>query len=579
MNVGRPFWRGTWSLLKPYWASEEKRVAWGLLAAVVALTLAMVYVNVLFNGWYSAFYDALQEKDRAATYHQLARFFALAAVYIALAVYALYLNQMLQLRWRRWMTERYLRDWLADHTYYQLQLTGNGTDNPDQRIADDLRMLVDGTLGLGLGLLNAVVTLCSFVGILWRLSGPISLRLHGASVDVPGYMVWIALAYAALGTSLAHRLGRPLVGLNFDQQRYEADFRFGLVRFRENAEGVAFHRGERDELTRFEGRFRAVVQNTWRMMKRQKLLGLFTNGYDQAAVVFPFVIGLPRFFSGAIQLGGLVQISNAFGQVQTSLSWFVGAYPTFATWRATADRLLGFRSAMQHVRRETARRRGIAVVAGGEDRLVLDRVVLTLPDGEPLLGPVDAAVSRTESLLIRGPSGSGKSTLFRAIAGLWAFGSGTVRWPREFDPMFLPQRPYLPLGSLRQVVTYPGSEKPFDTEQVEDALQACALPHLVGRLDEKRAWALELSPGEQQRIAVARALLHRPAWLFLDEATSALDPDLERRLYSVLRARLADATLVSIGHRPALAEYHAHTLEVGSSDGRAARQPVRMRAT
>ena len=574
MNVGRRFWRDTWSLVKPYWASEERRVAWALLAAVVALTLAMVYLNVLFNGWYSAFYDALQEKDRARAYHQLARFFALAAVYIGLAVYALYLNQLLQLRWRRWTTGRYLREWLAERTYYQLQLTGSATDNPDQRVADDLRLLVDGTLGLGLGLLNAVVTLGSFVGILWRLSGPLSRRQHGAAIDVPGYMVWVALAYAALGTWLAHRLGRPLVGLNFDQQRYEADFRFGLVRFRENAEGVAFHRGERDELTRFDGRFRAILENTWRIMKRQKILGLFTNGYDQAAVVFPFVIGLPRFFSGAIELGGLVQISNAFGQVQTSLSWFVGAYTAFAAWRATADRLRGFRAAMEHARSQAVPLRGIAVVAGSEDRLVLDHVALALPDGEPLLGPVDAAVSRSESLLIRGPSGSGKSTLFRAIAGLWAFGTGTIRWPRDFEPMFLPQRPYLPLGTLRQVVTYPDSEKPFETQDIADALRTCALPHLVGRLDEERPWAFELSPGEQQRIAVARALLHRPAWLFLDEATSALDPDLERRLYSVLRARLPDATVVSIGHRRGLAEYHAHVLEIGSAAGDAARQGV-----
>jgi len=559
----RRFWRDTWSLVKPYWTSEEKLGAWALLAAVVGLTLAMVFMNVQFNGWYNRFYNSLQEKNAQQAYALLLRFCELAAVYIVMAVYAVYLNQLLQMRWRRWMTGSYLRDWLGDGAYYQMQLHGSAADNPDQRIAEDLRLLVDGTLGLSLGLLNAVVTLASFVGILWRISGPISLRYHGVGLDIPGYMVWVAIAYAATGTLLTQKLGRPLIGLNFEQQRREADFRFGLVRFRENAEGVALYRGEEDEIRGFTGRFGEVIANWWQIMKRQKILNFFTVGYNQAAVVFPFVIGLPRFFVGAIELGGLMQISNAFGQVQSSLSWFVGAYTNFAAWRATADRLAGFQATLRTVRPEAWRGKGIAIGVSEGERLDLAQVTLALPNGQPLNGPVDLTLRKGESLLIRGPSGAGKSTLLRAIAGIWPFGGGTLRWPRSFVRLFLPQRPYLPLGTLREVVSYPDRAERFAREELAEVLKACELEHLVTRLDEPRSWSLELSPGEQQRIAIARALLHRPAWLFLDEATSAVDEPLERRLYALLRERLPETTIVSVGHRSELARLHDRALDLG----------------
>ncbi|HZP94028.1 MAG TPA: ABC transporter ATP-binding protein/permease [Burkholderiales bacterium] len=561
--ASRPrFWRDTWSLIKPYWTSEERLTAWLLLAAVIGLTLAMVYMNVLFNEWYNLFYNALQEKNKDQAYHQILRFCVLAAIYIGMAVYAFYLNQMLQIRWRRWLTERYLQEWLGERTYYRLQLTGSPTDNPDQRISEDLRMFVDDTLSLSLGLLNAVVTLGSFVGILWSLSGPISIPVNATQIVVPGYMVWVALAYAIAGTWVTHALGKPLIGLNFNQQRFEADFRFALVRFRENTEGVALYHGEHDELNGFRNRFLAVVGNWWSIMKRQKILNFFTIGYNQVAVVFPFLVGLPRYFSGAIQLGGLIQISNAFGQVQGSMSWFIGAYTTFASWKATMDRLLGFRYAMQQVRTGVVQQRGIEVDQESRDELVIDHVALSLPDGKAIVAPSEALIRPGEKLLIRGPSGSGKSTLFRAIAGIWPFGAGHVRQPRNFKVLFLPQRPYLPIGTLRQVVSYPESEAQFPEDQIVETLTACGLPHLVGRLNESRHWALELSPGEQQRIAFARALLHKPSWLFLDEATSAVDESLEEKLYRLLRERLPDTTIVSIGHRPSLIPFHDRRLEL-----------------
>ncbi len=568
------FWRDTWSLVKPYWRSEEKFSAWLLLGAVIGLTLAMVYMSVLFNEWYNVFYNALQEKNVEEFWKQILRFCVLAAIYIFMAVYAFYLNQMLQIKWRRWMTDRYLKEWLGGRVYYRMQLTGGPTDNPDQRIAEDLKLFVDDTLGLSLGLLNAVVTLASFVGILWALSGPLTIPL-GGGVVIPGYMVWAALVYAVAGTWITHHIGRPLIGLNFNQQRFEADFRFGLIRFRENGESVALYAGEGDELKGFGARFANVVDNWWRIMRRQKILISFTVGYNQVANVFPFVVAAPRYFAGAIQLGGLMQIANAFGQVQGALSWFIGAYSTFASWKATADRLLGFHYAIEHAREEAARPGGVALGEDDRDELVISEMALSLPNGKALVAPSNAIVRAGDTVLIRGPSGSGKSTLFRAIAGIWPFGSGKVRRPKNFKVLFLPQRPYLPIGTLKQVVCYPDGDAGYGNQEVTEAIAACGLPHLAEKLDESRHWALELSPGEQQRIAFARALLIKPSWLFLDEATSALDEALEEQLYRLLRERLPGTTIISIGHRPALQAFHSRKLELReTTDGLRQLQPA-----
>ena len=564
------FIRDLWALLRPYWRSEERRIAWVLLIANIVLTLAMVYMTVLFNQWYNLFYNALQDKAQAEFFHQIGRFCVLATIYIVIAVYRIYLNQMLQIRWRRWLTERYLQDWLADRNYYRMQLKGDGTDNPDQRIADDFRLFVDDSLSLGLGFLNAAVTLGSFIGILWALSGPLEIPLGGATYVIYGYMVWVAIVYAIVGTWLTHKIGKPLIPLNFNQQKYEADFRFNLVRFRENSEGVALYRGEQDELRGFRTRFAAVVDNWWEIMKRQKLLTFFTVGYNQAAVVFPFVVGAPRYFSGAIQLGGLVQISNAFGQVQGALSWFIGAYTDFAAWKATVDRLSGFRKAIVLTQEESRSGAGPAVVADATiDDLELRNLELGLPTGRMLVSGINARIEPGERVLIKGPSGSGKSTLFRAIAGIWPFGTGQVRQPREFRALFLPQRPYFPIGTLRQVVSYPAAAEAFSDAQLRDALAAAGLAGFVDRLDEQQNWAQQLSGGEQQRVAIARALLQKPAWLFLDEATSALDEPSQEHVYELLTAWLKGATIISIAHRSALTDFHGKMWELkAGGDGR-----------
>ena len=553
------FLRDLWTLTRPYWFSEDRWAGRGLLAIIVAMNLGMVYLNVLFNEWYKLFYDALQKHDVAAFWHQFGRFGILAVMFIVVAVYQVYLRQMLQIRWRQWLTGRYLEGWMGGQTYYRMQLIGDGTDNPDQRISQDLALFVQQTLSLSLGFLSSVVTLVSFVGILWVISGPLTVPIGGTSITIPGYMVWAALIYAVGGTWLTHVIGRPLVRLNYDQQRYEADFRFGLARLRENTEGVALYGGEEREQGILRHHFGFVVKNWWGIMKRQKSLTWFTSFYGQLAVVFPFLVASPRYFSGAIQLGGLMQISSAFGQVQGALSWFVDAYTNLAEWKATVERLTGFEAAMANARTET-RRAGIAREPAAAPAVELQNVALALPQGDTLLGGADIRLQPGESVLVTGPSGSGKSTLFRALAGIWPFGHGTIRIPKDARALFLPQKPYLPLGNLRTVVCYPGEMQGDDA--IRDALGTVGLAYLGHRLDEVQSWSMQLSPGEQQRLAVARALLYRPDWLFLDEATSAVDEAVEASLYRTLREKLPQTTLVSIGHRSTLAGFHDRHLTV-----------------
>ena len=566
MSRIRRLLKNAWALARPYWLSEDRWAAWGLLLAVVSLNLGIVFINVLLNKWNNAFYNSLQDKNYDVFVEQLIRFSWLAGSYIAVAVYQLYLNQMLQIRWRRWLTERYLGEWLKDTAYYRMQLAGGETDNPDQRIAEDLRLFVTGTLGLAIGGMRAVVTLVSFIAILWGLSGAVTLPLGGFLVKIPGYMVWAALLYAIVGTWLTDRIGRPLVHMNFDRQRYEADFRFGLVRFRENTEGVALYHGERDELRNFRTRFASVVGNWWDIMRQQKRLTWFTAGYSQAAIIFPFVVAAPRYFRGEIPLGGLVQTASAFGQVQDSLSFIVSSYTEIAEWRSVVQRLVGFQEALDRVRAHAGSGDGIRREDGAAPSLAVENVDLALPGGAALISGVNLALAPGESALLSGPSGAGKSTLIRAIAGIWPFGRGQIHVPRG-SVLFLPQKPYLPIGTLREVISYPTPAGGVDDEVLREALEVVGLPELAGRLDEAGHWALQLSPGEQQRIAFARALVQKPDWLFLDEATSAVDEASETRLYRLVRERLRGTTVLSVGHRSTLRAFHDRQLVVKPNGG------------
>jgi vitamin B12/bleomycin/antimicrobial peptide transport system ATP-binding/permease protein len=554
--------RAAWRIAKPYWASEEKWSAWGLLLAVVILNLGTVYISVRINEWNSAFYDALQTLNGGEFFRQIGVFCFLAALAIIMSVYALYLNQMLQIRWRRWLTRRYLGFWLTGRAYYHLQLR-NSTDNPDQRIAEDLNQFTSYVLTLSLGLITSVVSLVSFLIILGRLSGPLHIPFGSLGiVHIPAYLVWAALLYAGVGTWLTIKIGRPLVPLNFARQRFEADFRFSLVRMRENAESIALYGGERVELNVFNERFNSVFENFWQIMKRQKSLTWFTTGYAQVAIIFPVVAVAPRYFAKQIQLGGLMQVVNAFSAVQSSLSFIITSYTDIAAWQAVTERLSSFEARLQSIR-ETPHRSQAIEFREAEVSLAVDRLDLDLPNGTPLLNGIKFTLTRGEAMLIAGPTGVGKSTLLRAIAGLWPFGSGQIRIG-EGSMLFLPQRPYLPLGTLACALLYPNSEKNRATEaRLSAVLEQVGLSALAGELATVDNWSQRLSLGEQQRLAFARVLLARPPLLFLDESTSAMDEPSEARLYGLLRTVPWQPTIISVGHRSTLRHFHDHVLDIG----------------
>jgi putative ATP-binding cassette transporter len=556
-----------WRIASPYFFSEDRWAGRILLAAVIAIELSIVGLNVLLNSWNNAFYNALQDKDWDAFAYQLGYFCVLATAFILLAVYQLYLNQWLQIRWRRWLTETYLDRWLAGANHYRMQLLGDAADNPDQRIAEDVRQFIDaGILPIGLNLLNAVVTLGSFAVILWNLSAAAPLHLFGVKYDIPGYLLWAALVYAVVGTIFTHLIGRALIALNFQQQRYEADFRFNLVRVRESSEQIALLNGERAERNGLLLRFGNVVANWLAIMSRQKKLTFLTAGYRQAAVVFPYIMVSPAYFAGVVQLGGLMQTANAFGQVQDALSVFVNIYRSLAEWRAVVERLAGFDQSIIAAKAAATTPPVITLAPGDAPAVSLKDLAVRLPEGRPLVSASSVSIKLGEHVLVSGPSGSGKSTLFRALAGIWPFGSGTITVPKNARVMMLPQRPYFPIAPLAAAVAYPAERGSYDEVRVAELISAVGLPALAARIDEEAHWNRMLSLGEQQRLGLARALLSEPDFLFLDEATASLDEPAEAALYQLLKQRLPRATIVSIGHRSTLAAFHQRRLAFNRED-------------
>jgi putative ATP-binding cassette transporter len=571
--------RRVWTLSQPYFSSEEKWKARALLAAIIGLNLGMVYMAVLFNDWNKLFYDALQEKNADVFWSQLGRFTYLAFAFIVIAVYRFYLTQLLEMRWRAWMTGHYLQRWLSNHAFYHLELArftgqpnaGNANpDNPDQRIQEDINQFTTLSVSLSMGLLNSVVTLVSFVGILWNLSGGFAFTLGGNEFNIPGFMVWMAILYSLAGSVLTHYIGRPQIKLNFEQQRVEADFRHHMVRVREYSESIALDRGEAVERQQLDLRFGRVLGNYLALITAQKRLVWFTSFFGQAAVVFPFVVAAPRFFSGAIQLGELMQISSAFGQVQGALSWFVDSYSSLASWRATTDRLTSFEASFQALAHTETAQGAITSGADSAPDLLSQPLTVRLPDGTTLLADTVIQAQTGDRVLLQGPSGSGKSTLFRTLAGIWPFSQGITQLPA--NSMFIPQRPYFPNGPLRDALAYPQSPASYTDVQLQEALEQALLPELSNQLDRVDAWSQKLSGGEQQRLAVARVLLKKPQWVFADEATSALDEAAENTVYKRLLA-LVESTqgaLVSIAHRPGVAAFHNQRWTLtpsGSTDG------------
>ena len=548
-----------WRIAKPYWSSHERWIAWALLSVVVALNLAIVGLNVAFNYWYNWFFDALQNYDEPAFIKNILIFAGLAVLWVCVNVYATYLQQMLQIRWRRWLTDRYLGRWLDHRAYYKMQLTGSPTDNPDQRIADDLNYFTDSSLTLSLGLLSSLVTLFSFVFILWSLSGPVTIPY--IDLTIPRFMVWLAVIYPVVGTLIAVMIGRPLVSLNFQQQRFEADFRYSLVRFRENTESVAFYRGEPRELGIFQGRFGHVFDNFWAIMKRRKLLGWFVFGYGQASVIFTYIVQAPLYFTKQIALGALRQTADAFQQVQGALSFIMNSYNDIANWQSVVQRLASFEHPLTEIAQRATEAGDLAIAQQGAG-MAVDHLGVDLPDGKPLIPALAFEAKPGRGLLLTGPTGAGKSTVLRAIAGLWPFGRGKVRLGagRVF---FVPQKPYIPLGTLRQALAYPDDGAEIPREKLEAVLRKVGLGALAPELDSTDQWSLRLSGGEQQRLAFARVFLAEPAVVFLDEATSALDEAMEAHLYRLLREAPWHPTVVSVGHRSTLRAFHEDMLDLG----------------
>ena len=558
-------------LAMPYFQSDQKWQARGLLLAIVLLNLGTVFMAVQFNDWNGVFYDSLQNKNEPVFWQQLTRFTYLAFGSIAIAVYKFYLTQVLEMRWRQWMTSHYLQRWLSNQTFYKLELTrfSNASknaidttinaDNPDQRISEDVNQFTTQTISLCMGLLNSVVTLVSFVGILWGLSGAFSFALGGSNYTIPGYMLWAAVVYCLVGSVLTHYIGKSQISLNFFQQKYEADFRHHMVRVREYSESIALDKGESVEKTQLDTRFTTVISNYLALIKAQKNLIWFTSFFGQAAIIFPFLVAAPRFFSGAIQLGQLMQISNSFGKVQESLSWFIDSYsgspgqPSLATWMAVTERLTSFDESMSKSEVLLSTQ---TTVDASSDTLSTNDLSLSLPNGEVLLAHAALTAHAGDAILLNGPSGSGKSTLFRAFAGIWPFSKGQIHMPA--NAMFIPQHPYFPNGTLRDALAYPEPASKYDDAALQTALTDALLPQLANRLDDKEAWGQMLSGGEQQRLAIARVLLKKPQWIFADEATSALDVEAENTLYKRLLAGvlLSKGAIISIAHRSSVAAFH-----------------------
>ncbi|WP_066272488.1 ABC transporter ATP-binding protein/permease [Hydrogenophaga palleronii] len=581
----KPLWptvKNIWAFALPYFQSEEKWRARGLLLAVVLLNLGTVYMLVQINEWYRVFYDALQEKNQPVFWEQIVKFCWLALIYIVLAVYKFYLTQILQLRWRVWLTDHYLGRWLANKAFYRMELArftadehGN-PDNPDQRIQEDLNLFTSYTVSLSMGMFNALITLVSFVGILWTLSGsltvPLPAFLGGGELEIVGYMVWAAVLYCAIGSAIAHWIGRPQVRLNFQQQMLEANFRHHMVRVREYSESIALDGGERVERRHLDLRFSEVMGNYFHLIRNQKQLTWFSSFFSQAAIIFPLIVAAPRYFSGAIQLGQLMQINSAFGRVQDSLSWLVDNYMALAVWKATTDRLVGFEASLAHQSARHDDMQHETTTAAGSGITAQDLTV-ALPGGSTLLSGVDLAVQPGDTVLLQGPSGSGKSSLFRAISGIWPHARGRVSVPK--DAMFIPQRPYFPDGRLRDALAYPEPAEKYSDDALKDALNAALLPALASELDREDAWNQKLSGGERQRLAIARVMLKQPAWVLADEATSALDEEAEATIYQRLvdRVKQAHGALISIAHRSTLGAHHRTRWVLKGNEEVAAAQP------
>lgn len=562
----REFIAGLFHLITPYWNSEEKKSARLYLAGIITLTIAAVYMTLLLNEWFNSFYSALQNYDSGAVYSGLLRFTGLAFAHIAFAVYSYYLQQRLALRWRKWMTKNYLAKWTGQQMYYRLEMFSQGTaDNPDQRISEDINLFTARTLSFMSGLLRSATTIVCFIFVLWNLSEILSFSAAGQEFHIYGYLVWTALAYSVLGTWITHKVGHRLVSLNYLQQKLEADFRFSMVRLRETAESVAFYNGAAKEESFLSNRFMTLLRNTLFIIKKQKQLSWLTNSYAQIAIIFPFVVAVPRYLSQNISLGGLMQIANCFGKVQDAMSYFVDVYASLAEWQSCAERLLSFDKHIAAIEKETEEKSGSLVREETHDRLRLADVTISVPAMDEnkrtreIISSASCTIKSGEHVILKGPSGSGKSTLLRTLAGFWPYVKGHISMPAPSEMMFIPQKPYIPMGTSAEAASYP--LETADEEILSPLLVECGLSHLMEKPDTEADWSHILSLGEQQKLAFVRVFLRKPKWVFLDEATSAMDEETEEKMYRLLTA-LPGTTVISIGHRSTLDKWHDRVLRI-----------------
>ena len=562
----REFIVGLFHLITPYWNSEEKKSARLYLAGIITLTIAAVYMTLLLNEWFNSFYSALQNYDSDAVYRGLLRFTGLAFAHIAFAVYSYYLQQRLALRWRKWMTKNYLAKWTGQQMYYRLEMFSQGTaDNPDQRISEDINLFTARTLSFMSGLLRSATTIVCFIFVLWNLSEVLSFSAAGQEFHIYGYLVWTALAYSVFGTWITHKVGHRLVSLNYLQQKLEADFRFSMVRLRETAESVAFYNGAAKEEAFLSNRFMTLLRNTLFIIKKQKQLSWLTNSYAQIAIIFPFVVAVPRYLSQNISLGGLMQIANCFGKVQDAMSYFVDVYASLAEWQSCAERLLSFDKHIAAIEKETEEKSGSLVREETHDRLRLADVTISVPAMDEnkrtreIISSASCTIKSGEHVILKGPSGSGKSTLLRTLAGFWPYVKGHISMPASSEMMFIPQKPYIPMGTSAEAASYP--LETADKETLSPLLMECGLSHLMEKPDTEADWSHILSLGEQQKLAFVRVFLRKPKWVFLDEATSAMDEETEEKMYRLLTT-LPGTTVISIGHRSTLDKWHNRVLRI-----------------
>ena len=552
-----------WEIVKLYWQSEFKRNAYLVFTVIVAMTVVLVVFDVIFSYWFNYFYDALQAYKARSAVILLIIFFVLAFINIIIAVYRYYISQTFGLRWRKWLTEQFIGRWLRNRDYYYLENFDEYTDNPDQRIQEDIASLVSISIGLFTGLIASVTTFIGFFYVLWQLSGVMHIHLWGNTVlKIQGYLVWVAVVYALIGTYFTFKLGYPLVHLNYEQQRREATFRFAAIDLRSHAEHVALYRGEDHQKGILHRLFGNVLDNYYLIIVRQKLLLWFTSGYNQTAVALPLLVALPNYFEKIFKLGGLMQSLRAFSSIQDALSFLVNSYTTIAEFRAVTRRLTNFLNHMQDIDAKIAVAGDIKRVEQSTNHITTRNLSIDMPDGSLLLDKLNLDLKHGNHYLIKGPSGLGKSTFVRTIAGIWPFASGEVLLPANKNIMYLPQKPYMPIGTLAEAMLFPDHHTSENMKMLEQFLRDVRLEHLIPELNKTASWGEQLSPGEQQRIAFARVLLQKPDWVFLDESTSMLDLANEEYLYRLLQKQLPNCSIVSVGHRPSLDVHHNETIDM-----------------